>query len=123
LAGSQVPAGIYADHSLESLSLLEPLSRAGKVVRAKDVRLALNYVELGEAEAGLVYATDAKISQRVEVVEEMPPDSYPSIVYPLVILQTSSRPKAAQSFLAFLQSEKAAEIFRRWGFSLLSDSP
>ena len=66
LAGEKVPAGMYADQSLEKLGLLKKLTDAGKIVRGQDVRSALSYVERGEAEAGIVYSTDVGSAEGVE---------------------------------------------------------
>ena len=55
-----VPAGIYARDALRGLGLWQFLQ--SKVVRGSDVRQALFFVEQGEAEAGIVYATDLRIS-------------------------------------------------------------
>jgi molybdate transport system substrate-binding protein len=116
IAGKQVPAGIYTDAALETRGLLAPLTEAGKIVRGKDVRMTLSYVEQKEAEAGIVYASDAKITDHVEVVEELPTDSHPKVVYPLVLLEEAPHPEAARKLIAFFEQETAAEIFRRWGF-------
>ena len=57
---STVPAGMYARQTLEHLGLFAALEK--KVVYAKDVRAVLTYVETGNADAGLVYQTDANTS-------------------------------------------------------------
>ncbi|MEK6710252.1 MAG: molybdate ABC transporter substrate-binding protein, partial [Nitrospinota bacterium] len=82
LAGEKVPAGIYADQALQSLGLRERLVAEKKIVRGQDVRMALTFVERGEAEAGIVYATDAKISREVETAYVFPASAYQDkIVY------------------------------------------
>ena len=63
---ASVPAGQYGKQTLENLRLYDKLK--SKLVLAKDVRQVLTYVETGDADAGLVYATDAQISKRVQVV-------------------------------------------------------
>src|SRR5258706_14493274 len=65
LAGEKVPAGKYADQALEKLGLLDGLVNEGKIARGQDVRMALTYVEKGEAEAGIVYATDVPAAKNV----------------------------------------------------------
>ena len=55
---STVPAGMYARQTLEHLGLFAAVEK--KIVYAKDVRAVLTYVETGNADAGLVYQTDAQ---------------------------------------------------------------
>ncbi len=64
IAGPTVPAGIYARQSLKKINLWDDLEKAKKVVSGENVRVTLTYVERGEAEAGIVYATDGKISDK-----------------------------------------------------------
>ncbi|WP_252406267.1 molybdate ABC transporter substrate-binding protein, partial [Escherichia coli] len=61
-----VPAGRYARASLEALGAWDAVN--ARVVRSESVRAALAFVERGAAPFGIVYATDARASARVEVV-------------------------------------------------------
>jgi molybdate transport system substrate-binding protein len=116
LAGENVPAGKYADQALRSLGLLEDLTQRKKIARGQDVRGALTYVELGEVSAGIVYATDAKISQRVEVVYTFPANTHDEVVYPAVLLRRGAENDAARRFFEYLCGTKAGEVFQRKGF-------
>ena len=108
-----VPAGKYARAALASLGEWQGV--ADNVVPAENVRAALALVERGEAPLGVVYATDALASDKVEVVRELPESSHPPIRYPVAILAASESPDAA-GFLAFLSSAKAKAIFAKHGF-------
>lgn len=111
-----VPVGIYAKAALESLTWWESLQ--GRIVGTEDVRTALTFVERGECAAGIVYATDAAISTKVDVVARFPADSHQPIVYPFALI-TGSRSEGKE-FLRYLRnSQAAAEVFRRYGFVLL----
>lgn len=112
-----VPAGIYARDALRRLGLWQSLQ--SKVVRGSDVRQALFFVERGEAEAGIVYSTDLRISEAVQPLLELDPASSPPIVYPLVLLRSPG--EAAERFFEYLSSPESAEVFRRFGFSILPD--
>lgn len=112
------PAGIYARQALTSLGLWQQLKT--KVVAAADVRQALSFVETGAAEAGIVYATDAAISQDVEVALRLDPDLTDPITYPIVLLDEGADNPAAQSLYQYLVSPKAAEVFQRHGFLMLT---
>lgn len=108
-----VPAGIYARQALSSLRWWDALH--GRIVGTDDVRTALAFVERGECGAGIVYATDARISDKVRVLGVFPADSHDPIVYPFAVT-TRARPQA-RAFLAFLRGDAAAKVFRRHGFT------
>ena len=109
-----VPAGMYARQTLEHLGLLAAVEK--KTVLAKDVRAVLTYVETGNADAGLVYQTDAQGSAKVRIVAVAPADSHDPIVYPAAILKGAKNLPEAKSFFAFLSGSEAREIFQKHGF-------
>jgi molybdate transport system substrate-binding protein len=111
-----VPAGIYARRWLEKRGLWERLR--DRVVPTLDVRAALAAVESGNADAGVVYRTDAAISKRVRVALEVPEGEAPRIVYPAALLTTSRGP-AARAFFEHLRSLAARAVFERLGFEFL----
>jgi molybdate transport system substrate-binding protein len=119
LAEEKVPAGQYGQQALTAAMLYESL--LPKIVRGHDVRSTLTYVERGEAEAGIVYSTDAMISKDVEVAFEFDPKSHDKIVYPLLLLKPAEENARARAFYDFLASEKAAAIFKKYGFVLLAE--
>lgn len=123
LAGEDVPAGRYAERALTSLGLFDKLSASGRVVRGQNVRLTLAYVERGEADAGIVYATDAAVASSVRIVDTFHRDDYPPVTYPLVLTTHGSRNPAAAAVFAFLQSPEAMAIFVEHGFRPLTVSP
>lgn len=108
-----VPVGIYARQSLDALGWLAPLS--GRIVGTDDVRTALAFVERGECAAGIVYASDAAISDKVEVLGVFPSSSHKAIVYPAALLR-GARPEA-RAFLDYLKTPEAAAVFARYGFT------
>lgn len=112
---ASVPAGKYAEAALTNLGIwatIEP-----RVVRAENVRSALQFVARGEAAAGIVYATDARASRDVMVAGVFPAGSHPPIVYPLARLTASTNPEA-EGFRRFLLSGPGTAIFARYGFGL-----
>jgi molybdate transport system substrate-binding protein len=115
-----VPVGIYARQSLESLAWWEAIKP--RIVGADDVRTALNFVERGECAAGIVYSTDAAISDKVETVATFPEDTHEPIVYPIALVRNAG--PQAREFLRHLQTSKeAAAVFKRYGFTLLARVP
>ncbi len=111
-----VPAGIYGRAALLSLGLWPALK--GKVVAAMDVRAALALAERGEVDAALVYASDARASNRVRLAAEIPADSHPPIVYPAAMVAGRDAP-AVRRFFEFLASPEAARAFESAGFTVL----
>lgn len=113
---ASVPAGQYGKQTLDALHLYEALQ--AKIVLGKDVRQVLTYIESGNADAGLVYATDAEKSGQVRVVAEAPAGSHDPIVYPVAALRSSQNKTVVSDFLAFLRSPAARAIFERHGFRM-----
>lgn len=111
-----VPAGGYAKEVLTALNLFDKIQP--KLVFGKDVRQVLSYVETGNVDAGLVYATDAQISEQVEVIATAPPETHSPIVYPIAVVQDSENAEAAQAFVDFLSSDTAIAIFQGYGFGM-----
>jgi molybdate transport system substrate-binding protein len=108
-----VPAGKYGKAALESLGLWPQVSK--KIIRADNVRTALNFVARGEAPLGIVYRTDAAAEDKVRVVAVFPENTHPSIVYPAALLTTGKNAEAA-AFFSYLKSNAASGIFRKHGF-------
>ncbi len=110
-----VPAGKYAEEVLTHFGLYQALKP--KLVFAKDVRQVLTYVASGNADAGIVYATDAKITSQVKVTTTAPEDSHEAIIYPMAILKDAKDVQAGKAFVAFLASPTGQSIFEKYGFS------
>jgi len=111
-----VPVGRYARNALMSLGVWDQV--ADRLVRADNVRGAMNFVARGEAPLGIVYATDAQIDQKVRVVATFPDNSHPPITYPAAATATAGPDAAA--FLAYLRSSEAAPVWKEYGFLELS---
>jgi len=113
---ASVPAGQYGKQTLESLHLYVQLKP--KMVLGKDVRQVLTYVETGNADAGLVYATDAQISRQVRIVAFAPEGSHSPILYPMAEIKGTHHDAAVHQFTAFLKSATARAIFEQHGFRM-----
>ena len=113
---ASVPVGRYAQAALERLGAWP--SAAPRLVRAENVRVALAFVERGEVAAGVVYATDAAGSRRVQVAGTFPADSHPPIRYPVAALAAHDT-AAARAFLRVLAAPAARAVWIRHGFTVL----
>jgi molybdate transport system substrate-binding protein len=109
-----VPAGEYTKETLEQFGIRESLEE--QFVFAKDVRQVLTYVETGNADAGFVYYSDAKLSDRVYIAAEADDRLHEDIVYPGAVLSASENPGEASLFLEFLLSPSAQAVFTAYGF-------
>ena len=110
-----VPAGSYAKEALTNLgvwdSIQDRLSLAGNVTEV------LSQVETQNAEIGLVYATDAASSDKVEVVAECDNSLLATpVLYPVGRVSSTKHKDEANSLIEFLKSDKALKVFKKYGF-------
>jgi molybdate transport system substrate-binding protein len=116
-----VPAGVYAKTWLTSLDLWQKVVH--RVVPTENVRAALSAVESGNADAAIVYRTDAKISKKVRVAYEVKRGDGPPISYAFAALREAKDPEGARRFVAYLAGAKAREIFTAYGFLVPDAKP
>jgi molybdate transport system substrate-binding protein len=109
-----VPAGKYAQEVLMHFGIYDELKPM--LVEAQNVRQVLTYVATGNVDAGIVYATDAKITSEVTVVARAPEDSHTPVVYPVAVIKGGKNPTAAKHFVEFLFGAKARAVFDKFGF-------
>jgi len=117
LAGEDVPAGRYAEMAFVRLGVWEAVR--GRVVRADNVRAALAWVARGDAEAGVVFATDARVERRVRVAFVFPDSSHPRIAYSAAVVGRTAQADAAARFLEFCHGPEARRLFTAAGFEVL----
>lgn len=110
---SHVPAGVYAKQALRALGLWSTV--AARAARTGDVRAALALVERGEAPLAVVYATDLAVCRRCREVAAFPARAHEPIIYTLALV-AANESAAATAFHAFLRGERAAAVFRAFGF-------
>lgn len=109
------PAGIYALQALDNMDFNHDLS--SKIVKGENVRIALTYVQRGNADAGLVYRTDAALARNLLVLDIIPLNVYDQILYIAAVQKSSHNLDQAIGFCEFLLTEKARTIFDNHGFS------
>jgi molybdate transport system substrate-binding protein len=114
-----VPVGQYTEQVFDKLNLKNVLQT--KLIPAQDVRQVLDYVGRGEVEAGIVYATDAKIAgDKVRIGATAASDSHDPILYPIAIIRDSSNKEEAREFIRFLLSAEGQNILQKYGFLTVS---
>ncbi len=109
-----VPVGRYAQQTLSHLGLWNSL--LPRMVYGKSVRQVLAYVDSGNADAGLIFASDTSLLQSATVAAVAPDNSHDPIIFSMAAIRDSRQPKALAEFMTFLQSRQAATIFASQGF-------
>lgn len=115
-----VPAGKYAQEILTSFDITNKVN--AKAVYGKDVRQVLNYVATGNVDAGIVYSTDVRIGDRVEIVATASEKSHSPIIYPVAVIKDSDNPEAATKLVEFLTTPKAQAVFAEYGFVTMNNN-
>ena len=122
IAGEEVPAGRYAREAIcawagEDSDILSAIGD-NVVSEEVDVRSVLTKVLLGEADAGIVYASDATASDLggspLNVIA-FPADVPTAVAYPIAPI-AGGNTQAAQAFISFVLSEDGQQILERYGF-------
>ncbi|HEU5371972.1 MAG TPA: molybdate ABC transporter substrate-binding protein [Gaiellaceae bacterium] len=114
VAAPSVPAGAYARQVLKRLKLTRALRNV--VSEEPDVRGVLAKVALGDADAGFVYATDARIVRGKVRVIALPPRAEPSVAYAAAVVTSSKHRNAARAWVKRLLGKRAQAELRAAGF-------
>ena len=111
LCAPEVPCGKYAARIFEN---------AGIVVTPKsfeeNVNAVVTKVTLGEADAGIVYATDVNAAGAKAEGVEIPAAVNVVAQYPIAVTKEASNSSGAQAFIDFVNSEQGQTILARYGF-------
>ena len=108
----QVPAGVYAEQALRSLGAWDAVH--DKLVRGTNVRHVLDLVARGEADAGIVYATDVSVRSDVESLGAVPERASPKVAYPLYLARDAS--SESRALADYLCGPDAARVLSAHGF-------
>lgn len=111
-----VPVGQYSEEVFTKLGILDAVK--AKAVYGSDVRQVLSWVESGEADCGVVYATDAAISKKVKVVAKAPAGSHKPVVYPAAVLKDARQMEKAKDFLSYVSNDESKKLFAKYGFEV-----
>jgi molybdate transport system substrate-binding protein len=124
LTDANVPIGAYARSALQKMSA-DPQYGAdfGQKVLANlrseeaNVRAVVTKVQLGEADAAIVYASDVTPQVSGQVKSILIPDQFNTIAtYPIAVVKDAPNKAAAQAFIAFVRSRQGQEILRKHNF-------
>jgi molybdate transport system substrate-binding protein len=111
LCAIEVPCGMFGQPALD---------KAGVTAKPKsyeeNVKAVVTRVTFGEADAGVVYVTDAKAAGKSAQSVDIPGEHNVIAVYPIGVLKQASRPDVAAAFEAFVLSAAGQQIMTRYGF-------
>jgi molybdate transport system substrate-binding protein len=115
IAGPGVPVGSYTLQILRNMNLSTAVL-ANVVSRETDVREVLAKVALGEADAGFVYATDAKVDAGKVKVLKVPAWAQPKVQYGICIVSRSGDKADARTFVGKVMSKSGQAKLLKAGF-------
>jgi molybdate transport system substrate-binding protein len=115
VANSTVPVGSYTLQVLDQMGLRGAVA-ANFVSQETDVRTVLSKVQLGQADAGFVYSTDAQTVPGQVTVIKVPAWAQPKIAYSMAIVSRSQNKAAAQAFIGEVLSKRGQATMLRHGF-------
>ncbi len=110
-----VPIGDYTRAVLEAAGRTDILARVAS--EEEDVRGVLGKVRLGEADAGFVYATDARAAGDDVRTIELPAAIHAAVTYPVAVVRESERRDEAEAFVELLLSPRGQAVLREAGFA------
>jgi molybdate transport system substrate-binding protein len=113
LCAAQVPCGLYAANILQRAGVKIPES---SITRGADVKTTLAAVAQGDAQAGMVYVTDAKAAGSTVTGVEIPEVQNTIAVYPIAPIAGTSNTKLANAFIAYVLSPAGQRILAKYGF-------
>jgi molybdate transport system substrate-binding protein len=112
-----VPIGAYTRQILDTLGITADVMK-NVVSQETDVKGIVTKVALGEADAGLVYRTDANpVASRTRSIA-LPDWAQPAIRYEAAVVKTSSHPAAARAFVKQVVSKRGRLLLAEAGFGL-----
>jgi molybdate transport system substrate-binding protein len=111
-----VPAGQYAAAVLKNLGIFDRVK--SKFVLGNNVRSVLTAVATGDVDAGIVYLTDAKSTDKITIAAIADQKLHPPINYSIAVLKSSKSIAQSKQYLEFLQSKIAQAVFKKHGFGI-----
>jgi molybdate transport system substrate-binding protein len=120
LAAEEVPVGKYARQALDQMNVSFGTDFKDKVIanvvsNEDNVRQVVTKIQLGEADAGIVYTSDASAASDLKTIE-IPADLNVIAHYPIAPLVESANPELAAKFIQYILSADGQAVLKKWGF-------
>jgi molybdate transport system substrate-binding protein len=124
LGGEQVPVGAYTRQVLERMvadPVYGPTFREAVlrnvISNEENVKQVVAKVQLGEADAGVVYGSDVTPSLTGKLQQISIPDVFNiQAVYPIAVLSSAAHPDLARDFVDFVLAPEGQRVLEDWGF-------
>ena len=121
LAAEEVPVGKYARQALDNMNGpfgtdFKEKVLANVVSNEDNVRQVVSKIQLGEADAGIVYTSDAVAAPELKTIE-IPDDLNVIASYPIASLDKSENAELAQAFVDYVLSAEGQAVLAAWGFA------
>lgn len=113
LCAGTVPCGKYATQILTAAGLSIPETA---VTREADAQATIGAVANGDADAAIVYLTDARAAGTAVNTVTIPAGENVIATYPMAVLRPNSAQKLAQAFVAYVRSSMGQRVLREFGF-------
>ncbi|HPU40356.1 MAG TPA: molybdate ABC transporter substrate-binding protein [Microthrixaceae bacterium] len=113
LCATTAPCGKYADQILQGAKVAIP---GDKVTRGQDVRATLTAVTDGDADAAIVYVTDAKAAGDAVDSVEIPTDQNAVAKYPIAVIKATTNAAASKAFMTYVMGTNAQKVLSNAGF-------
>jgi len=121
IAADEVPVGRYARQTLDQMngpfgSNFKDKVLANVVSNEDNVKQVVAKVQLGEADAGIVYTSDAVAAPDLKTIE-IPAELNMIAKYPIAPLANSANADLAATFIDYVLSSEGQAILQKWGFA------
>jgi len=113
LCANTAPCGKYADQILSTANVSIP---ASSVTRGQDVKATLSAVTDGDAEAGIVYVTDAQAAGSKVDTCTIPTEQNAVATYPIAGIKATKNEALAQAFMSYVLGSEAQSVLEDAGF-------
>ncbi len=113
LCGPEVPCGKYADQILATAAVTIPTER---ITRGQDVKTTLGAVTTGDADAAIVYVTDAKSAGDAVDTVTIPDAQNVIAIYPIGVVAAGTNQPTTRAFIDFVTGSKGQATLRSFGF-------
>ena len=122
VGNSDVPVGQYTAKLFSAYGLNpDDLYGSRTLTIGNNVKEITTQVKESVADAGIIYATDAK-SAKLTAVDTAPEDSVGRVIYPVAVLKQSKHPGKAADVVQYLKNDESRKIFESVGFTVIAPS-
>ncbi|MCC9078659.1 molybdate ABC transporter substrate-binding protein [Litorilinea aerophila] len=111
---AHAPYGVAAQEALQSAGLWEALQP--KLVLGENVRQALQFIQTGDAQAGIVALSIAQVPEVTYTL--LPAELHNPLNQALAVIKSSRHPEAARAFIEFVNGPVGRPVMKKYGFLL-----